>query len=454
MVPLAADAGFTWMATDELILARTLDVTFSRDGSGHLEQPDRLYAPYVVNAGGARVACVFRDHVLSDLIGFTYGSWQADAAADDFVSRLAEAGRRFQDRNPGEEALITIILDGENAWEHFAGGGRPFLRALYGRLAAHPQLRTVTISEGCAGASRELAGIFPGSWIDGNFCIWIGHQDDQRAWSQLADARAALDETAGPATDLAAAQEEILVAEGSDWCWWYGDDHSSAHDLEFDDLFRRHLRNAYQFMGRPAPDELYVSNISRVAVGGQTEPTALLAPILDGEETSYFEWLGAGTYLVRDAGGAMHQADRPAPALSLVRFGCDRHRLFVRLDARTRIVDLLADGAELSLKFLAPAALRFSIRQADGGLQFGFWDRQAHPPFWSARGAGRAAVAVGTVLEAALPFDDIGVAEGGRMVFFVAVYAAGNVERERHPADRAIEVFAPDGLFEARHWRA
>jgi hypothetical protein len=442
------------MATDELILARTLDVTFTRDGSGHLEQPERLYTPYLLTARGRRIACVFRDHVLSDLIGFTYASWQADAAAEDFVSRLVEAGRRFERRSQGEEPLITIVLDGENAWEHFTGGGRPFLRALYGRLAAHPELRTVTVAETCAGATRELPGIFPGSWIDGNFYIWIGHQDDQRAWSQLADARAALEETSGQATDLAAAREEILVAEGSDWCWWYGDDHSSAHDLEFDDLFRRHLRNAYQFMGRPAPDELFVSNISRVAVGGQTEPTALFAPVLDGEETSYFEWLGAGTYLVGDAAGAMHQAERTVPALKCIRFGCDRGRLFVRLDARTPVIDLLADGAELSLKFLAPAAVRFSIRRVEGTLQFGFWDRQAQPPFWSARGHSGAAVAVGTVLEAALPFTDLGVSEGGRMVFFVAVYAAGNVERERHPADRAIEVFAPDALFEARHWRA
>ena len=90
-------------------------MTFSRDGQGHVEQPDRLYAPYVVRAGGARVACAFRDHVLSDLIGFTYSGWAADAAADDFVSRLVEAGRRYRDRTGGGEALVPIILDGENA---------------------------------------------------------------------------------------------------------------------------------------------------------------------------------------------------------------------------------------------------------------------------------------------------------------------------------------------------
>src|SRR5436190_3292272 len=202
MAPLVARAGFEWMATDELILARTLGVTFTRDGFGHVEQPERLYAPYCLRAGGESVGCVFRDHVLSDLIGFTYAGWAPDAAADDFIGRLVEAGRRYQGRVGGEEPLVPIILDGENAWEHFEGGGRPFLRALYRRLTGHPELRTVTMREAARGATRDHSSTFPGSWIDANFSIWIGHADDQRAWSQLADAREALSTV--PATAVTA----------------------------------------------------------------------------------------------------------------------------------------------------------------------------------------------------------------------------------------------------------
>src|SRR5262245_55939014 len=252
MVPLVAAAGFRWMATDELILARTLGITFSRDGRGQVEQPERLYMPYIVRAGGARVACTFRDHGLSDLIGFTYSGWASEQAADDFVSRLVEAGRKYAERTGGGEALIPIILDGENAWEYYEGQGRPFFRALYRRLSGHPELRTVTMAEACANATQELPGIFPGSWIDANFYIWIGHPDDHKAWSQLVDARAALEQASAPGgvrvdpSALAEAHEEMLIAEGSDWFWWYGDDHSSAHDLEFDDLFRRHVRNVYR----------------------------------------------------------------------------------------------------------------------------------------------------------------------------------------------------------------
>ena len=104
---------------------------------------------------------MFRDHVLSDLIGFAYAGWDAEAAADDFVGRLVEAGRRYAARTGGEEALIPIILDGENAWEHFEGGGRPFLRALYRRLSTHPELRTVTMAEACAGAGARAARHLP-----------------------------------------------------------------------------------------------------------------------------------------------------------------------------------------------------------------------------------------------------------------------------------------------------
>jgi alpha-amylase/alpha-mannosidase (GH57 family) len=460
MVPLAAAAGFRWMATDELILARSAGVNLSRDAAGQLHQPEHLYAPYRVDAGGSSIACVFRDRALSDLIGFTYASWQPQAAADDFAQRLVEAGRRYRDRTGGEEAVIPIILDGENAWEHFAGGGRPFLRALYERLSRTPELRTVTMAEATAGRARTLNGIFPGSWIDANFYIWIGHADDQKGWSQLAEAHDALSAGAGaePAA-LEQAREEVLIAEGSDWFWWYGDDHSSAHDLDFDDLFRRHLRNVYRLLGKPIPDDLYISNISTKGTAAiQQETTALIAPSLDGEQSSYFEWLGAGTYEVRDAAGAMRQSDRRASLVTMVHFGFDRERLYVRVDAGRRLIDLLAAGWEVSLKFLQPAGLRFSVRERDGRLAGHYWDRGEGPAgdatAWIERGPGAAAVAAGSILEAALPLTDLAVSAGAPLAFFVAVYDSTSMEVERHPAHRPIETAVPDERFEARHWQA
>jgi len=455
MVPLVAAAGFRWMATDEQILARTLGVTFSRDGYGHAEQPQRLYRAYDVRVGGASVACAFRDHVLSDLIGFTYASWPADAAAEDFVSRLVEAGRRYRERGGRGEPLVPVILDGENAWEHFERGGRPFLRALYRRLSSHPELRTVTMSEGCEAPTDDLTRIFPGSWIDANFYIWIGHADDQRAWSQLADARLALDSVGVSSEAAAAAREEVLIAEGSDWFWWYGDDHSSAHDLEFDDLFRRHLRNAYQFLELPIPDDLFVSNISTgAAIASETTPTALVRPTLDGEETSYFEWLGAGSFEVPRTAGAMHRMSGRV-GVTTVRFGFDERHLFVRVDAERPLVDLLAEGREFSFKFLTPAGLRYSVHQSMGRLTGGWWTRHQDGTSirWTDRGPRAAATAAGVVLEVSLPLTDLGLAAGAAVEFVVAVYD-GQVEVERHPEHRPITLTVPGPAFAAQHWNA
>ena len=238
---------------------------------------------------------------------------------------------------------MTIILDGENAWEHFEGGGRPFLRALYGKLSGHPVLRTVTMSEATARSARALKGIFPGSWIDANFFIWIGHVDDVRAWRQLRDARQVFERSAPSVSSEARerARQELLIAEGSDWFWWYGDDHSSAHDLEFDDLFRRHVRNVYQMLGLPIPEELFVTNISTGAeqVSG-VPPVGLLDPVLDGKTTSYFEWLAAGSAETDVPLGTMTGSDRHEPLLRQLLFGFDLEQLYRQARSRRlRVAD-------------------------------------------------------------------------------------------------------------------
>src|SRR5262249_10196721 len=313
--------------------------------------------------------------------------------------------------------------------------------SLYRRLSNHPDLQTVTMAEGCRKPSQELPSIFPGSWIDANFYIWIGHADDQKAWSQLADAREALASASGDPGALAGAREEILIAEGSDWFWWYGDDHSSAHDLEFDDLFRRHVRNAYRLMQKPAPDELFISNISRATAGPElTQPIALLSPTLDGAETTYFEWLGAGSLEIQETAGAMHRTDRRPGLLTLVQFGFNGECLFVRVDAARPMLDLLAEGHEISLKFLNPPGVRFSVSQIDGRLTGRFWDRRpANAPVgsaaWRDRGPGHAAVAAGAILEMSLPTRELGVEANQPVAFFVAVYD-DSVETERHPEHR------------------
>ena len=445
MVPIVASAGFRWMATDEEILANSLGVRFARDVAGHLDQPERLYTPYRVMAGGAGVNCLFRDHALSDRIGFVYSGWEAAAAATDFVERLAEAGYRYRAKT-GEEAVIPIILDGENAWEHFEGGGRPFLRALYGALQSHSELTTVTMAEACERPRYALPGIFPGSWIDSNFYIWIGHADDRRAWDQLASARQMLDSTRdADVAARAAAREEILIAEGSDWFWWYGDDHSSDHDADFDDLFRRHLRNAYQLLGQPVPDELFVSNITTAAPADEVEPpVGWLTPVIDGRDSGYFDWLGAGVFVVPRAVGSMHQIDAAPPVVERVRFGFSHEGLCVRLEGPAPMADQLRGGHEVTLAFLRPEGLRITVKST--GSDNGCYVNHE---------AVRAVAA--TSLELLIPLSVLGVAPGQLVSFAVVVDRRGPhgvAAVERHPHRHPIDVQVPGPDYDAVHWRA
>ena len=207
-----------------------------------------------------------------------------------------------------------MILDGENAWEHYPGGGRPFLRALYGALERATDIQTVTMAEAAAGPATPLPGVFPGSWINGDFYIWIGHRDDHRAWDQLSAARVTFDARAAlvDAASRDRALEEILIAEGSDWFWWYGDDHSSDHDADFDELFRRHLRNAYAALGAPVPEELFATNISTGSGPDRLEPSGFLTVTLDGRDTSYLEWVGAVSPSLAKPGGAMQEIAAPS----------------------------------------------------------------------------------------------------------------------------------------------
>jgi alpha-amylase/alpha-mannosidase (GH57 family) len=257
-----ARAGFSWMASDEDILRR------SRAAAG-LEAPDVVrFQPHAYQSEAGEVRLAFRDHGLSDAIGFTYQQWPTASAVEHFVSSVTAIGTHAA-RQGIRTPTVFVILDGENAWEHYPGGGRPFLRALYRALAAHPDVAPVTMSEALGGHAEPLPRLFSGSWIHADFAIWMGHADDRRAWGQIARARTTFDLSAPGLSDerRRTALDALLAAEGSDWFWWYGDDHSSAHDRDFDALFRRHLVRAWRAMGTEPPEELFHTNITTEVAG-------------------------------------------------------------------------------------------------------------------------------------------------------------------------------------------
>jgi alpha-amylase/alpha-mannosidase (GH57 family) len=317
---LAADTGFRWAGSDNGVLARTLQ----RDAGC-----DVTYQPYEWQQNGRSLKMVFRDHYLSDLIGFEYSRMGAADAAEHFLHRIRENTR-------GQQVLVPVILDGENAWEWYEANGRPFLRELYQRIQDDPRLESLTVCEALDKyKAQPLHGIFPGSWINANFDIWIGAGEDNRAWNLLVEAHRVYDEFSQKhggtltADGRELAYEELLIAEGSDWFWWYGPEHASDNRPEFDQLFRDHLANVYRALGLAPPESLSHPILEPQPGEIHKRPANVLSVTLDGEITSPFEWMGAGWFHPDPRSGAMHGAAAPAREMY---YGSDGRRLFVRLD--------------------------------------------------------------------------------------------------------------------------
>jgi alpha-amylase/alpha-mannosidase (GH57 family) len=345
---IAAELGFTWAATDEGVLGRTLDIGFGRDGDGVPDHARQLYAPWRMSVGGREMVCFFRDHYLSDLVGFVYTRMDSVEAAADLHRRLRAIGERISSPHP---LTVSLILDGENAWEYYPENGRRFLREFYGRIERDSDICALTASEAVAAATAEGGiarheGIFPASWISANFDVWIGDREDVAGWQLLREARAyyterAADHAVGAnhaptEAQLATAYESLLTAEGSDWFWWYGPEHSSANDAEFDAMFRKLLTTVYCELGGQAPDELAepIKRFASPAVA--TPPLEYLKVRVDGRESSYFEWLGSGLYSADRRGGSMHGR---VPLLHELRYGFDEDTVFARVDAFPEAAD-------------------------------------------------------------------------------------------------------------------
>jgi alpha-amylase/alpha-mannosidase (GH57 family) len=351
---IAAKLGFQWTASDDGVLAQSL---------GQPVSAENTYRPYRWRCNHREISVVFRDHRLSDLIGFVYSRMDADEAAEHFMREVRKNCTPIL--KAGRDALVPIILDGENAWESYTDNGRPFLRELYARISADSQMQALTISEALKTTEpRELSHIFPGSWIDANFDIWIGADEDNRAWDQLRRARVTYDKTlrssraAGiPDDKKRAAWEELLIAEGSDWCWWYGPEHSSANRGEFDQLYRDHLANVYRLLGLEPPQELSQSNLKEAEAELHELPGGLIEPVIDGVLTSRSEWSDAGRYRIDHRSGAMHSQP---PLIRELMYGSDGRNLFLAIELNERPTG--KPPFEFQLRIRAGSGERYRIR--------------------------------------------------------------------------------------------
>ncbi|HEY9630813.1 MAG TPA: glycoside hydrolase [Coleofasciculaceae cyanobacterium] len=475
ILPEVAAQGFQWLCSDEAVLGWTLNHTFHRDSSGTLEAPEVLYRPYRLETSQGDLAIVFRDHRLSDLIGFTYGAMEPRRAAIDLIGHLEAIARSLKthqsdgSQSRGSQSgggldqpwVVTIALDGENCWESYVQDGKPFLEHLYRILSDHPSLELVTVSEFLEAfpptATLPAQKLHSGSWVDGSFSTWIGDRAKNRAWDLLTAARQTLAKhPEATEEDNPEAWEALYAAEGSDWFWWLGDGHTSSHDAMFDQLFREHLATLYSALNEPIPMEVR-SPIEDHLNKREHRPQSFIHPNIDGNGDEQ-DWEKAGCIEIGGASGTMHRS-------SLVQrlwYGVNHLNLYLRLDLKAGAQPGVNFPLELHLLWFypdrtmmtRPAPLQDLPNQPPLNYEFrhhlginlltqSLWFQEVGDRAqWQSR-LTRAKAAFDTCLEIAIPWADLQLVEPDWSLHLVMVLADEGRYVSYLPEDELIQVQVP-----------
>jgi hypothetical protein len=460
------------MASGEQVLANSLGIgAFTRDAQDTVQQADALYRPYFVAGptGGSTtsepVLMVFRDLLISDKLGFTYSNTPGEAAAADFMQRLENIRARLKEEGATDPHLVSVILDGENAWEHYDNDGVEFLNALYRNLSESATVKTVTPSEYLAlfPDQQRLDALFPGAWFSPNYDTWIGEAEEATAWNYLGQVRRDLAEydiakikTAPSPEALQQAIDFMYLAEGSDWFWWYGADQSSGNDEYFDEGFRALLAGVYESLGQPAPSFVNVPIIPKQAVAAEKPFGGVFTPQIDGQAGAD-EWAQAAYYPF--VGGAQARSEDVASGLY---YGVDNQNLYLRVDAKSdwasipdaslgvyvasprlrdaSAVSRLSQAAESPylLGFAATSLAEVNLRDASGVVY------QASITGWEGGEALPQIAAQGNVLEFTVPLSALGEVEAGDDLRLAAVVSSGARDLQSLPAGGPGQLILPD----------
>lgn len=427
-VALIGSRGIRWAATDEEILRRSL--------GGSTTQAER-FSPHVHNG----VSLFFRDHFLSDQIGFSYSRWSRQQAVDHFMTELRHRALAA----PNDDGIVLVALDGENAWEFYPDGGYPFLDALYEALATSDFARPVTLSEHLDrhGPGLPLDTLATGSWIDGELATWIGDPAKNRAWSMLsATWQIARDTLATSDAQSETVRTLMLRAEASDWFWWFGAGHVSIHEREFDYLFRQNLRAIYEELGVSPPETLdRPLDLDKGSLPLRV-PSSQIHPVIDGRRGGFYKWVGAGA--CDFAQGSIH---RQQPIVTGVRFGYNEDTLFLRCEGFGPMHEFFEDDAWMRVVVSRPASWDFRVQRIDGRITV----TRSDPNGDNALIPG-SQVAVEDVVELAVPITALGGDARRFAIEFHLVLGTDGLESERFPWDSVIGFdFDPEG-FELTNW--
>ncbi len=449
ILPLLKGTDLKWIATDEAILHKSLQLSTS----GELARfcTATLYQPYQLIRKGKRIDIFFRDHRLSDKIGFDYSTSNPENSVADFLGNLERIKNGLHGDCP---FVVPIILDGENAWEYFPENGRQFLGLLFERLKNAGFIEPITFGGYLEKHpdTRVLERLAAGSWINGDFQTWIGAPEKNRAWEELIRAHNAYSGTVSLIDDSAvkAAYDELLIAEGSDWFWWFGDTNFTPNIEDFDILFRSRLRAVYENLGLPVPvsldEPIYSGTPVRKAI---RPPLELFTPQLDGRSTDYYEWAVAGLYEPSGFSGAMHGSVEGREILRLY-FGFDRENLYIRIDTTKPARNLLIKTESIALEFPGKNRFRMVIIPAlEGPMSILQEFSEEHANWRSIDGGVR--FAADDVVEMAIPFKSIKAEPGTNREFFAYLFRGEKVV-ERFPNSGYLQTEIPGDDFDEIRW--
>lgn len=441
------ESGVKWAVSDEGVLSHSIDYEFIRDYRGYLEDPYFLTKSYKYKTQNSDLYMVFRNSVLPNLISFEYANHDPKAAASDLFDRIKVIQTKLQ-KSPDKCHLLTIAMDGENCWENYMQDGAIFLKEIYSLIENDETLETVLISDYINKEKyhKELKKIHSGSWINRNFQIWIGEPVKNLAWGYLKKVKEDFNKfkRENPKhKNIELAHKEILIAQGSDWFWWYGEPNDSGQDHLFDYLFREHLKNVYRFLELKPPvylDKQLVSFSSKPS----REPLRAISPKIDGIEfEGEDEWTNAGCISIPDS--PVFQDNK---LFDRICYGSDENNFYLRFYLSSHIQDTYSTNPILHQMYIymrnsdrkqiqSPIRLinksenisPIMREQFRNELRISLMDNKLYPMrltkaiqggMWAIQDTKDVQIAFQKVVDISIPFESLDVNKGEKLEFFFA----------------------------------
>ena len=469
---ILANLGIEWIVTDESVLSNSINKEFTRDFRGCYEDPYDVCSLYQYKTKREKeINLLFRNSLVSNLIGFEYPRRDSVVCANDLFDRIKTVHDKLKN-SPDKKHILTIAMDGENSWDSYPMDGAIFLEHLYSLINDDENIKTVLISEYINNnkkTEKQLKKVTPGSWLNQEFQLWIAEPTKNLAWEYLVKTRNdfAAAEKSGELNEeqIKSAKSEIFIAEGSDWFWWYGEPNNSEQDNIFDFLFREHLKNVYEIINKPVPDYLEIPLVSFMGKPLRN-PRKEITPLMNGLVKDNDEWLSAGCIDIPT--GPVLQENK---MLNRIYFGTDKENLYIRFDINKYIMDSRESFKEYSSIYIYIKAYNNSFDATsparttnktdallpvllDGythEVKFALTSNRKYPlqfsravkdGLWELKWGHHIKCVHKEIFEASIPYDDLGINHGESFEFFFITGCSG-VAEEIYPKDIPLSLTRP-----------